>query len=171
MISIRKATQKDANLLSKLSIETFLPAHGHSAPKNDIDSYISENFTVKNFAKELSENTHQYYLLTYNNDVVGYSKIVLNLPCENIDAENITYLSRIYFLKTYYGLGLAKQLLDFNIQICKKNNQIGIWLKVWVKNERAIQFYKKMGFTIVGKSDFRISATHSNPNHHMYLAL
>ena len=86
MISIKKATQKDANLLSKLSIETFLTAHGHSAPKNDIDSYISENFTVKNFAKELSENTHQYYLLTYNNDVVGYSKIVLNLPCENIDA-------------------------------------------------------------------------------------
>ena len=40
MISIRKATQKDANLLSKLSIETFLTAHGHSAPKNDIDSYI-----------------------------------------------------------------------------------------------------------------------------------
>ncbi|NVJ89086.1 MAG: GNAT family N-acetyltransferase [Flavobacteriaceae bacterium] len=170
MITIRKASVNDADLLSKLSIETFLPAHGHSASKNDIDSYISENFTTKNFTKELSNENHQYYLFSYNNKIVGYSKVVFNLTCENIDSENISYLSRIYFLKEYYGLGLAKQLFDFNIQLCKENNQIGMWLKVWIENKRAIQFYKKIGFTIVGKSDFRISENHSNPNHVMYLA-
>ena len=33
MISIRKATTNDAHLLASLSIEAFMPAHGHSAPK------------------------------------------------------------------------------------------------------------------------------------------
>ena len=54
MISIRKATTKDAHLLASLSIEAFMPAHGHSAPKKDISSYIEANFSVENFKKEIS---------------------------------------------------------------------------------------------------------------------
>ena len=53
--------------------------------------------------------------------------------------------------------------------LSKKKQQKGIWLAVWVENKRAIKFYQKAGFKIVGKYDFQISKTHSNPNHIMYL--
>jgi ribosomal protein S18 acetylase RimI-like enzyme len=59
--------------------------------------------------------------------------------------------------------------MNFNSELTKKNNQQGIWLEVWIENFRAIKFYKKMGFTIVGKANFRVSKTHSNPNYIMYL--
>ena len=43
--TITKATQKDAAMLSKLSVAAFLPAHGHSASKEIIDAYITANFS------------------------------------------------------------------------------------------------------------------------------
>jgi len=101
--------------------------------------------------------------------LAGYSKITLNTPNKNIISENVTYLSRLYLLEEFYGLDLGKELFSFNIKFSKKQQQNGIWLAVWVENYRAISFYKKMGFTIVGSHDYKISETHSNPNHIMYL--
>lgn len=37
------------------------------------------------------------------------------------------------------------------------------------KNHRAVNFYLKTGFQITGSYDFKLSDTHSNPNHRMLL--
>lgn len=169
MIKITKATKNDAILLSELSIKSFLPPHSHSSPKKDILEYISKNFSVENYKNELSKHRDNYYLCFFGSVITGYSKILFNESCPDIKFKNISYLSRIYFLEDFYGKGFAQELLKFNINLCIKNKQKGMWLKVWIKNERAINFYKKMGFTKVGKSDFKVSETHSNPNYHMYL--
>jgi ribosomal protein S18 acetylase RimI-like enzyme len=169
LYQIKKALITDAKVLSKLSVATFLPAHGHSAPKKDIDAYINQSFSEENFFKELSDATHQYYIIYVDNYIAGYSKIIFNQTQRKITAKNITYMSRLYLLKEFYGLGLGKYLFDFNIKLCKENKQSGIWLAVWVENQKGISFYKKMGFKKVGDFDFKISKTHSNPNHILYL--
>ncbi|MFY9242835.1 MAG: GNAT family N-acetyltransferase [Polaribacter sp.] len=170
MHKIVKASLKDAKLLSKLSVDTFLPAHGHSAPKKDIDSYLAENFNETNFIKELSDAENQYYLFYVDDKIAGYSKIIFNKENKNIASKNCTNLSRLYFLKEFYSLGLGKILFDFNCKLAKENKQSGLWLAVWVENQKAISFYKKMGFKKVGDFNFKISETHSNPNHILYLA-
>lgn len=169
MIKIEKATQKNAKILSKISVASFLASHGHSASKEDIDSYVAENFNEENFLVELSNSNFQYYLIYYKGEVAGYSKIVFNSENENIPHKNNALMSRLYLLKEFYGLNLGKELFNFNATLAKQNSQKGIWLAVWVENVKAISFYKKMGFKKVGNYDFRISETHSNPNHILYL--
>lgn len=169
MFKIEKATSKDALMLSMVGKTAFLEAHGHSAPKNDIDNYIINNFNEENFKKELENATNLYHTIYFNDTIAGYSKIVLNATNDNISSKNSTNLSRLYLLKEFYGFNLGKELFDFNIDISKENNQKGMWLFVWVENFRAIRFYEKMGFVKVGKFDFKISETHYNPNHVMYL--
>lgn len=171
MIHIRKASIQDANILTEVGFQSFKSAHGHSAPKKDIEEYMSLNFNETTFTKELSEEKNHFYLISYNKKVVGYTLLIFNKKEAKIPIENCAYLSRIYLLEEYYGLGLGKQLFDFIKILCIENQQLGIWLNVWVENLRAISFYKKMGFEIVGKSDYQISATHSNPNHVMFLQL
>jgi len=158
-----------AKLFSEISLASFLPAHGHSAPTKDMDTYIANNFKESHFIKELEATENEYYLLEYKNKTAGYSKIIFNKSCKDVLAKNITYMSRLYLLEEFYGLGIGKKLFAFNVALCKNNNQAGIWLNVWVENKKAIQFYEKSGFKIIGKSDFQISETHSNPNHIMYL--
>ncbi|MEO9209693.1 MAG: hypothetical protein ABI208_01270, partial [Ginsengibacter sp.] len=72
-------------------------------------------------------------------------------------------------LKEFYNLKMGLELMNFNIELSKSDNQVGMWLFVWIENVRALNFYMKNGFEIIGSHDFKISATHSNPNHQMFL--
>jgi ribosomal protein S18 acetylase RimI-like enzyme len=169
MNRIVKATTKEAKYLAKIAAETFLVSHGKSASKVDIENYVYQNFSEQIFHRELSNPKLEYYLIYHKNSLAGFSKVVFNVQNQNIKPNNCTKMERLYLLKAYHGLQLGKELLEFNIQLAKENNQTGIWLYVWVQNHRAISFYTKMGFVNVGKFDFVISATHTNPNHVLYL--
>tara|TARA_R110000787_G_scaffold55942_7_gene128867 strand:+ start:1116 stop:1631 length:516 start_codon:yes stop_codon:yes gene_type:complete len=169
MTNIVKATAAVAEILAKLSVEAFMPAHGHSSPKKDIDSYISNNFSVENLREELSDASNEYYLIYYNNKIAGFSKVIFNSSNKNLDSKNITKMERLYLLKEYYGLNLGVELFNFNIALSQKNNQAGIWIEVWIENGRAISFYSKMRMKKIGLYNFKVSETHSNPNYVMYL--
>lgn len=169
MINIVKATINDCDLLTKLSKQCFFESHGHSASKENVESFIANTYNKESFKNELENSENKYHIIYVNNVVVGYSKIVFDAPNENIKEQHITKLDRLYLLKICYGQNLGRKLFNFNIELSKNNDQKGIWLAVWVENYRAITFYEKMGFKIVGAYDFRISETHSNPNHIMYL--
>ena len=171
MHSIIKATSDHAEMLSALAKTTFLESHGHSASPVDVDTYITANLNQNTLEKELLDPGSIYHLLFQDDVPAGYSKIKLNTPFPGADRTNVTKLERIYFLKRFYGQGLAQELFDFNLRLAKENQQAGIWLFVWKENQRAVNFYKKNGFLVVGSHDFKISDQHSNPNHIMFLAL
>ena len=169
MIQILNATVNDAELIAQLGKQTFIESHGHSASKVDIDAFLLKYYTIKAVADEFDHPRVEYNLIKYNQTVVGFSKIELSSPNENIIEQNVTKLARIYLLKEFYGQNLGATLFNFNLELSKTKNDKGIWLHVWVENEKAVRFYKKNGFKIVGEFDYRISKTHTNPNHVMYL--
>ncbi len=169
MIHIKKATLEDANLLAEISVKAFLPAHGHSSPIADIETYITTNFSLENFQKELTNHNFIYYLMYHNKKLAGFSKVIFNIPTKHVVEKNITKMERLYLLKEFYGMHLGTKLMEFNTELAKKSKQHGIWIEVWKENLRAIKFYTKMGFEIVGSSRFTISETHSNPNYIMFL--
>src|SRR6185295_4739462 len=103
------------------------------------------------------------------NRVAGYSKIILDTPYPGSQIKNIAKLERFYLLKEFYDLKLGLKLFQFNIELSKTNDQNGIWLFVWKENQRAVNFYKRSRYLIIGSHDFKISETHANPNHQMFL--
>ncbi|SNR72392.1 Acetyltransferase (GNAT) family protein [Lutibacter agarilyticus] len=169
MIDIVKATINDCDLLSKISKQCFIESHGNSASKEDIEFFTAKNYSKAAFNNELQHSENKYHIIYVDNELAGYSKIVFDVPNENIQEQHVTKLDRLYLLKAFYGQNLGVKLLDFNIALSKRSNQKGVWLAVWVENVRAIHFYKKIGFEIVGAYNFKISETHSNPNHIVYL--
>jgi len=169
MVSIVKATEDDAEQLSELSNLTFLESHGHSAAAVDINNFIENKYNPASLKNELKDVKNIFYTLYYNNKIAGFSKIILNYPDTNCNITNVAKLERIYLLKEFYNLHLGQQLLDFNIKLLKENSQTGVWLFVWQENERAIHFYKKNGFVVIGEFEYKISEKHSNPNFQMLL--
>lgn len=168
-ISITRATIKDVQTLADLGNKTFVESHGHSASESDIWDYVNEKFSLEACESELQEPNNIYHLIYCDGLPVGYSKIVLNYPSLNVHSANVAKLERIYLLSDYHGLGIGEKLFEFNLDLSLNHNQSGMWLFVWTENKRAIHFYTKLGFTIVGSHDFPISKTHSNPNHQMFL--
>lgn len=169
MVKIIKANSTHSNLIAELGKQTFFESHGHSASKKDIEDYISKTYRKELIIKEFENDNVHYHLIYCDGNIAGFSKIVLNTTNKNIEDSVITKLDRIYLLETFYGKKLGVELFNFNVKLSKANKQNGIWLAVWVENKKAIQFYQKMGFKIVGAFDFKISETHTNPNHIMYL--
>lgn len=170
MSFIVKATKQDVEWLADIAKQTFIESHGISAKKTDIDFYVNEKCSIAFFREELKDSANIYYLIYHQGKLAGYSKIVLDSSHSNIHMRNITKLERLYLLKDFYKLGLGLELFKFNVELSKRNNQAGIWLFVWKGNQRALRFYIKNGFKVVGIYDFTISPTHSNPNHQLFLS-
>ncbi len=169
LVSIRKATEEDAHLLSAIAAASFIESHGHSAPAADIQAYVAEKYNPAVLQQELQDPNNIYHLLYYQDQPAGYSKIIFNAPYPDSPVQNCSKLERLYLLKEFYNLQLGAALFAFNVQLMKDNRQAGAWLYVWKENQRALQFYQQAGFVITGSHDFSISETHSNPNHRMLL--
>lgn len=169
MTSIIKATADNFKLLADIGKQTLLESHGHSAPKADMDAYVNKNYSAGFFQNELSNPANIYHIIYHSGQAAGYSKLLLDYPHPGIPIQQVTKLERIYLLKAFYELKLGREFFSFNIELSKSNKQAGMWLFVWKENARAISFYLKNGFKIIGSHDFKISETHSNPNHIMLL--
>lgn len=169
MATIIPATTEHAALLSQLAVQTFRESHGHSAPPADIDSYAARKYTPEVLAAELADTRNIYHLIYHEDQPAGFSKIILDAPCETSETPHLTKLERLYLLRAYYQTGLGKELFAYLVDLSRQQGQQGMWLYVWQQNARALAFYTRQGFQIIGQHDFPISATHSNPNYQMLL--
>ena len=169
MATIVKATTKDAELLAYIGKTSFIESHGSSASEETITEYVDLKFIKKVFEDELKEPKNIYNIIYHGEKGVGYSKIIFNVSNSNVPFQNVTKLERFYVLHEFHDLKLGLELFNFNIQESKKNNQAGVWLFTWTENKKAINFYTKAGFKIIGNYDFKITDTHYNPNYQMLL--
>ena len=169
MFSIIKASENDYKLIARIGKIAVEEAHQKSCSAESLSEFLHKNYNEESIQKDLLETKNLYHLIFCNEEPAGFSKIILNEQHLNIIDKNVTKLDRIYLLKEFHNLKLGFELLKFNMELSKKNNQFGIYLFTWIGNERAINFYLKIGFKIIGSHQLKITETHSNPNHHMYL--
>lgn len=169
MTTIVRAKKEDYKLLAEIGIPSFLTAHKHSAAKEIVEAYMEEKYSLRAFKKELEDEANIYHIIYHDGSPAGFAKVLINATHPDISKPGVTKLERLYLLKEYFGLDLAQKLVQYNIDFAKRLGQEGMWLHVWIENHRAVAFYKKVGFKVIGAFDFKLAKDHSNPNHHMYL--
>jgi ribosomal protein S18 acetylase RimI-like enzyme len=171
MIDIQPIPAVSLSRLSELSKSTFISSHGHSAVEKDINIYIRYAYSVKKLGFELADPNSHFHFIYYKKELAGYSKLSLNTDYSSIKDSPLAKLDRIYIDEKFLDCKLGQPLFDFNLNIAMQNNQRGIWLYTWIKNDRAIRFYEKNGMRIIDERDFKIWRSHSNPNYIMYKSL
>lgn len=171
MTTILKATEKDYELIMNIGAVAVEEAHRESCSTEDMQTFLRNTYNEVAIKEELNDSNNLYHIIYYQDKAIGFSKIILNYAHPNIEQQNVTKLDRIYILKEYFDLKLGFTLLQFNIELAKKNNQFGIWLFTWVGNKRAVDFYIKTGFTNIGNHKFKVTETHYNSHYQMLLVL
>lgn len=153
-ITVTQATVADAEALTALSITTFVDAFAADNLKEDMDKYIAEAMTVAKLSAELADADNKFFLLHYNNTLVGYAKMrTIEIP-EKLKDRRPIELERIYVLQQYHSKKLGAALMDFCLSYACTNGYDVLWLGVWRNNHRAISFYKKYGFEFFGSHPF-----------------
>lgn len=90
----------------------------------------------------------------FNNEVAGYLKVNTNdAQSEEMGNESLE-VERIYIRNKFQRKGLGKYLINKAIEVAIGQIKKMIWLGVWEKNDKAIAFYKKMGFVQTGAHSF-----------------
>ncbi len=169
MIRIAPATEHDIADIVRLGYTEVEKAHRASCAPNILAVYLNNNYNELAIRAELLDERNVYHVLWYKEEPVGFSKIVFHQNHPNIEISPSAKLDRIYVSSAFHDKKLGAELLRFNIELAKQHRQQGMWLFTWIGNERAIRFYTKFGFEIIGSHWFKVSETHSNENHHMLL--
>ena len=168
-ILIRQATESDAKTIADIGRVAVEESHRNSCSDADMEYFLSTYYNEEAIKNELSVPEHICYVIFYRGQPAGFSKIILDTGHERMPHRNVTKLDRIYLDSEFYDLKLGYHLLQHGIDLSKQNDQQGMWLFTWVGNQRAVNFYKKNGFAVMGNHRFKVSETHYNEHHHMFL--
>lgn len=147
---------KDVDQLLQISRTTFIEAFAWGNTDANLQHYLKHNLSITKFTEELKNQESEFYFSKTNNRISGYSKINFATAQNELPTSNSMEIERIYVLKEYYGTGIAQILFDKAIERATKNNAEFVWLGVWEKNLRAIQFYKKNGFIEFDRHIFQL---------------
>ena len=153
---IRYGNTGDAKMLSELGAKTFYDAFTKDNSLENMKIYLKNSFSPEIQLKELSAPDNIFLIAESEGIPAGYAQLILNSTDETVSAGRPMELRRIYALQEYLGRGIGRELMKRCIDEARERDCDVIWLGVWEKNQRAIDFYKKWGFRQAGSHLFSL---------------
>lgn len=153
-VTIRLATEADAELIADLSRQTFYESFAEHNTKEDMDKFMNQQFTKEKLINEVNQPWQLFFLAYINNEPVGYVKLRDGTVPVQLDIRSSLEIARIYAVRSKIGKGIGKKLMQTCHEIAKQKGKKTLWLGVWKQNQRAIDFYTAWGFEIFGEQEF-----------------
>jgi ribosomal protein S18 acetylase RimI-like enzyme len=158
---VRQAGAADAAALSLVASATFLETFAGVLDGGDIVAHCAANNTAAKFTAWASDPLGAVTIAEVDKGhaPVGYAVLTTpDLPVESGPAD--IELKRIYTLSVMHGSGLGPALMDAAIEHAARLGRTRLLLGVYDKNLRALSFYRRSGFQVVGKRQFLVGSTH-----------
>ena len=150
---MRRATASDAGKLALIGaasfLETFANDHPGDATVDFIRTYHSEAAWATTLAKS---DTAVWIVEEAAGCPIGYAVLSAgSLPGTTADDAE---LKRIYVLSRWHGTGIGRDLYDVAEAEARARGEARLVLSVYTRNVRAIRFYEKQGFVVIGEAVF-----------------
>ena len=155
-IEIREATIADALMLSELGRRTFRDAFDADISDKDMAAYLGEAFGVEIQTRELDEPSSVFLVAQVKGTAVGYSRLGLGNTHRCVAGVRPMEIVRFYSDSFWIGRGVGPALMKASLEQAATRQCDRVWLAVWERNTRAIAFYSRWGFDVVGEADFAL---------------
>ena len=150
MLTIRKATTADCELIHKLAWQIFPETYKDILSPEQNDYMMEWMYSIKNIRKQMEEEGHVYFIGYKDNEVCGYVSV-------QQQGEDLFHLQKIYVLPSYQGFGLGKLLFEQAITAIKEMHPEPCVMELNVnRNNKALRFYERMGMHKDREGDFPI---------------
>ena len=153
-LKIEKVKVSELKQLVDISKKTFYDTFCKQNTEADMQKFLDDSFSDSRLTKELNTPNSQFYFAKINNAIAGYLK--LNFGNAQTELQDTTSLEieRIYVIKEFQGKKVGQALFKKTLNIAQEKNLNYVWLGVWEKNLKAIDFYTKNGFIVFDKHIF-----------------
>ena len=146
IVEIKQANGADAVLIADMSRQSFLATFGLENTPEDIEKFMNEQFTTEALIAEVGTKNNIFLLATINEAPAGYVRFKDHSFEEGLAGENPVEIARFYAMPIMIGKGIGKAMMQHCLALAAQMGKDVIWLGVWKKNQRAIDFYTSFGF-------------------------
>lgn len=160
--TIRRANLADADPLAELGARTFSDTFAADNTPEDMAAYVASSFNATQLATELADSRSVFLIAERDGVAVGYSKLHGGDVAKGVEGERPVELVRLYVSREWLGRGVGEALMRACIAQARQAGYRTLWLGVWERNSRALAFYRKWHFRVVGKQIFQLGADSQN---------
>ena len=162
-IMIRPATAEDALCIGVLGMQVFLDTYATEGIRNAIANEALQAFSPQAITRLLAEPGIALLVAECNHHLVGFAQVKLNTGHAMIEAADVAELQRLYIQERFTGLGMGYRLLQAAEQRAALEGASLLWATVWDGNERALAFYPRRGYALLGAPSYTFQGeTHGN---------
>ncbi len=155
-MTIRLATVADNLLIADLSRQTFYETFAGQNTAANMDKFMSEQFSKEKLMAEVGAPGNFFLLAFEGISPVGYVRLKEGAQIPEFGKKTAIEIARIYATRSSIGKGVGRALMQSSIETAKEMKKEIIWLGVWEKNRKAIEFYTKWGFEQFGTHVFQL---------------
>lgn len=149
-VVIREGQQKDIPVIADLAEKIWWPSYTNIISSEQIRYMLDTIYSEKTLRDVMVSEEQKFLLLEEKGVTQGFASFGLR-PEE----QHVHKLHKVYVLPQTQGKGYGKKLIEKVIQLIKEKNMHILDLNV-NRNNTAISFYEKLGFTVIREEDIPI---------------
>lgn len=158
MTIITLACDEDVGELTLFASTAFTHSFGHIYNPADLAAFLDGWNPPERIRDQIADPAWAIALARDDKGAIaGFIKmgpIDFDLP-EGQPADDATELHQLYVGEAAKGTGIAAALMDWGVAWARERASI-LYLSVFTENPRAQAFYRRYGFTDVGRNAFRV---------------
>ena len=155
---IRRAHINDAQALAHMAEHAFRETFTADNNATDMEAYCAKAFGAEIQRQEIQDPNCATLLVEKEGELVAFAQIRLHAPKDCVPADHPSELHRLYVVKAWHGRGVAQKVMTEALSTAVNAGADHVWLGVWEHNPRAIAFYNKYGFKVVGEHTFQFGS-------------
>ena len=150
MLSLRKATTEDCELIHEMAALVFPVTYNEILTKEQLDYMFEWMYSPKNICKQMEVDHHIYFIAYKDDEPCGYVSV------EQQD-EDLFHLQKIYVLPNFQGLHIGNFLFQAAVNYIKEIHPSPCLMELNVnRDNKALYFYEKLGMRKLREGDFHI---------------
>jgi ribosomal protein S18 acetylase RimI-like enzyme len=155
-LSIRIAVAADGEMLAEFGRRTFYDAFAPMNSPENMEAYMSKNFTLQKFSAQLADPRATFLIAEIEATPVAFAKLYDGEVPDCVGGFAPVEIERFYVDRQFHGMGVAQTLMQACFDRARQSGYGTVYLGVWDNNHRAIAFYRKCGFDVVGSHAFQL---------------
>lgn len=161
-IALRRAGPTDAAPLACFAARAFTDTFAAQNTPEDMAAYLAEAFGEAQQRAELTDPRCTVFLAERDGEIVGYAMLRDGPAPDCVPDTSAIEIARLYAGQRWIGAGIGALLMQRCLVEAAARGRRTIWLGVWERNVRAIGFYQRWHFSIVGSQPFQLGRDRQN---------
>lgn len=150
----RRAGPQDAGKLALVGAASFLETFANDHPGDDVVAFCASSHSLEAWQTALAKpDTAAWIVEESAGCPIGYAVLVpATLP--GTDPAEDAEIKRIYVLSKWHNTGTGRALFEAAEAEARARGAKRLALSVYTRNIRAIAFYERAGFAVIGQTVF-----------------